>query len=57
MMRWIIIIIIIIIIIREGITVISLRMLALRQFVCFYSDVLLKRAQCQKLKCQEKESP
>ena len=34
--------------INEGITVISLRMLALRQFVCFYSDALLKRSQPHK---------
>ena len=43
-------------IIKEGITVILLRMLALHQFVCFYSDVLLKRAQSEKQNIKKKRS-
>ena len=44
-------------VIKERTAVTSLRMLALCQFVCFYSDILLKRAQLQKQNIKKKEEP
>ena len=42
-------------IIKESITAISLRILALHQIVCFYSHVLLKRVQSKKQNVKKKK--